>query len=146
MPEIDKELHGQGYLPVIPTHVYGSASQRPHGFLDAFMHRAKLSKGAFYIKQEDIDQLNAAYPIARQVAAVPNIPRPVEEAPAKKALVVYSDDEKQFFDPGAPCPREEWVPIKEAYLQEASALTKKGCSTCQLNALKRKYKKLLETE
>lgn len=146
MPQIDRELADKGLLPFLPAGVYEAATRRTPEFLSAFMEAAILSKGAFYLTKEDFEALKERFPPVSAPAQNPAQPAQNPAQPAQKTRVAYSETERQFFDPDEPCPKEEWVPIKEAYLQEVSALTKKGCSSCQLNALKRKYKKILETE
>lgn len=155
MPELDKELQSLGFLPVVPTHVYGAAAQRPHGFLDAFMARAKLSKGAFYILPDDLEYVRKNFPVIvrtepprKMDMPPPILPAPtlsdVPPRPAQKKSEEMTEEQKKFFDLDEPCPKEDWEPIRDAYKEDLSSLTSKGCSSCQLNALRKKYLNFLK--
>lgn len=132
MPKIDKELKDKGYIPVLASLAYKAASQRKEGYLEALTSKAIIRDGVFYLSKEDYDNLRKEFN-----NSPPN---------GKINVTVVSELEQevnQFIDIEKSCPRAEWESLREKYIEEINDKKQVGCSTCQLNSIKRKYKSML---
>lgn len=134
MPELDRELTVAGYVPILPSTVMDASISRGQTFVDTFMSLAKLSKGAFYIKKEDLEKIRQDFP-----PVVP--PTPTPSAPPRKE---YPEDIRQFLDLDQPCPKPEWEEAREEYRKEVEEGVAAKCTSCKLNAIRNKYRKALE--
>jgi hypothetical protein len=136
MPELDRELTVAGYVPILPSTVMEASVSRGPAFVDSFMALAKLSMGAFYIKQEDLDTIRKEYPSP--------IPTSTEVTTSIPPRVEYPDEIRQFLDLDQPCPKPEWEEAREEYRKEVEEGVAAKCTACKLNAIRNKYRKALE--
>lgn len=160
MAQINTELKTKGYLPVSPKSLYKAVPDRKPGYLEAFTASAILSDGMFYIKREDFYKIRETYGNSDKP-----LPAPKSEAYVRKTLLMqqkayepakaditdqsqedseFEQDLKKFLDETQECDIEKWQEARSAYLEEVRNRKTAGCSTCQLNTIKQKYRNLLK--
>ncbi len=132
MPQIDKELKSKGYIPVLARLIYKAASQRREGYLEAVTSKAVIRDGVFYLSKEDYENIRTEYN--------DNPPNRKIETTTVSAL---ESDIAKFLDDSQPCPRAEWYSLRSLYVNELASRKQAGCTNCQLNSIKRKYKSML---
>ncbi len=139
MPKLDTELTSKGYKPFLPADIFKASSVRGEGFLNSFLEGSKLSNGAFYMLDEDIERIRAEYPIQeKQVAERP------EQKPQKLSAVPISPEIMDFLDLSKPNGKPEWDLARIEYQKELEAGIEAKCTSCKLNSIKTKYIKLLQ--
>jgi len=144
MPEWDKELQKKGMKMILPNEVFRVSVNRKAGYLDDFMGRAILSKGAFYLSSKDWDELHEKYALSKKQQQE----KKAKSTAARAAIQRSKNDPNkpfydQFFDLEKECPKPELEGLRGAYQKEVEAKKQEGCSSCQLNAIKAKYKKMI---
>lgn len=132
MPKIDKELKAKGYIPVLASLVYKAVSSRKEGYLEAVTSKAVTRDGIFYLLREDYNNIRDEY----------------NDKPNKRNVKTYEAsgleiDIAIFLDEAKACPRDEWISLRGKYIEELSNRKQEGCSNCQLNSIKTKYKSML---
>lgn len=140
MPKLDQELRAQGYLPILPQAVYAAAEQKQGDYLLDFTSKAILKDGMFYISRNDYNEIARKYG-GKELKKDPiknTIKGPNESIHPRVERALDLDKECKETDP-------RWLSVLEKYKIEVTAKKKEGCTNCQLNAIKSKYRKILTT-
>ena len=95
--------------------------------------------------KEEYERIKTDYQIPPQDYAT-RTPAVVQLAPsiAKDQNLLFEENLKKFLDETQECAKKEWQEARTAYLEEIRSQKTAGCSTCQLNAIKQKYRNLLK--
>ena len=136
-------MKAKGMKALVPAMVFEAALNRKQGYLDDFMGRAILKDGIFYLSPEDYKDLRTTY----QLNPGYHEHKRKEREKAGRKIVergTVTRDVRQFWDLDEPCPKPEWEELRQAYQEEIEMKKATGCSGCQLNKIKQKYKNILD--
>lgn len=145
MLTINTDLKDKGYIPLLPRTLYAVASNRKLGYIEECTRVSTLLEGVFYMPKEEYERIKNEYQLPPQDSST-STPAVVELAPAiaKNQNLLFEENLKKFLDETQECAKEEWREARAAYLEEIRRQKTAGCSTCQLNAIKQKYRNLLK--
>lgn len=141
MPRFNKDLRDKGYIPVLPHLLYKAAPKRKEGYLEAVTSAALLVDGAFYLSQEDYGRIKDEYKLdADSNAEQPSV---AEVETLKQRKRELEDRINEFLDLEKPCNEPEWQALRAAYEEEINKKTKEGCTNCQINSIRNKYRGII---
>lgn len=140
MPKFNKELRDKGYIPVLPHLLYAAARTRKDGYLEEVTATALVVDGAFYLSKDDYDRIRQAYRLDTEIAAE----LPAEEISRQRKDAAYLEAKiNVFLDLEQKCEVAEWQNLRTAYEDELNNKIQEGCTQCQINSIRNKYRALL---
>jgi hypothetical protein len=149
MSKVNKEMSEKGFIRVAPSLVYAAASKRREGYLEAFTSVAVVTDGSFFLHKEDFDRIRAEYnPDEESLDA-----KKERQARNRETHIAgntpgvkneLTEKINKFLDLEQECPEDAWLSLRSKYAEEFSEKKSTGCTGCQLNAIKSKYRNLLK--
>lgn len=161
MPKANAELMNRGMLIVEPSSVLQAVSKRKPGYLEAFRELAVMQDGLYYIAPNNYEYIRTtfAFPEEETIESatqeiqtnVLDVVEPNQEAlkSEQKALAdkkhrIIAKINKFLSVDVELVADEKLLSLRQAYINELNNLKSGGCTNCQINGLKAKYRRILE--
>lgn len=149
MPKVNKEMNEKGFIRISPSIVYAAAPKRKQGYLEAFTAAATVVDGSFFLSKEDFDRIRAKYNPDEE-----SLDEKKERQSYNRTARIEGNDPRvkselaekinKFLDLEQECPEDAWLSLRSKYAEEFSEKKSTGCTGCQLNAIKSKYRNLIK--